>query len=269
MRIGVDAGGTLIKAAYMNESEMKYRTFATKHMDDAVAWLHREFSGAKMCITGGKAAELASRLSFHLERQDEFQATCLGAIYLMKEQNTNASDRFVLANVGTGTSIHVVNGEKFWRASGTGVGGGTFVGLSALLTGEDDFEKLVELAEKGDRSKLDLLVKDIYTMTDSQISGNLTASNFGKADSSVESGAADRVAAVLKMVAETVILLSTQACDRYETDTVVFIGSTFHNHPLMRETVKSYEKMAGKKVVFLQNGHMSGAVGAWLSLAER
>lgn len=44
------------------------------------------------------------------------------------------------------------------------VGGGTFLGLCAMLTGTDSFEKAIELAEKGDSNIVDKLVGDIYGM---------------------------------------------------------------------------------------------------------
>ena len=42
------------------------------------------------------------------------------------------------------------------------LGGGTFVGLSCLLTGCGTFEEALELAAKGDNKTVDKLVKDIY-----------------------------------------------------------------------------------------------------------
>lgn len=42
------------------------------------------------------------------------------------------------------------------------VGGGTFLGLCAMLTGTDSFEKAIELAERGDSNQVDKLVQDIY-----------------------------------------------------------------------------------------------------------
>lgn len=42
------------------------------------------------------------------------------------------------------------------------LGGGTFLGLCGLLTGCDTFEEAISLAEKGDSTKVDKLVRDIY-----------------------------------------------------------------------------------------------------------
>lgn len=42
------------------------------------------------------------------------------------------------------------------------VGGGTFLGLSCVLTGCASFEEALSMAEGGDSSKVDQLVQDIY-----------------------------------------------------------------------------------------------------------
>ncbi len=42
------------------------------------------------------------------------------------------------------------------------LGGGTFLGLCAMLTGVDSFEDAIALAERGDSHRVDKLVRDIY-----------------------------------------------------------------------------------------------------------
>ncbi len=62
--------------------------------------------------------------------------------------------------------------------SGTSVGGGTFLGLCSLLTGTQKFDEAIQLAEKGDHTKVDKLVRDIYGMdyTKLGLTGDLVAS---------------------------------------------------------------------------------------------
>jgi len=70
---------------------------------------------------------------------------------------------YIIVNIGSGVSILLVNSAKdFKRIGGTSVGGGTFVGLCSLLAGAKSFEEAISLAEKGDSTRVDKLVRDIY-----------------------------------------------------------------------------------------------------------
>ena len=64
--------------------------------------------------------------------------------FILKEEQHTITN-FILTNIGTGTSIHYVYNEQYIRAGGTGVGGGTIMGLSKLLTNIDHFEDVIPL----------------------------------------------------------------------------------------------------------------------------
>lgn len=86
-------------------------------------------------------------------------------------------------NIGSGVSMIKVSGPRqFERIGGTSLGGGTLWGLLSLLTGARSFDDMLRLAEKGDNSKVDLLVGDIYGTAYNKIGLKSThiASSFGK-----------------------------------------------------------------------------------------
>lgn len=60
------------------------------------------------------------------------------------------------------------------------MGGGTFQGLCALLNGIDSFDKSLAMAERGDSTKVDKLVRDIYGGDYEKfgLSGDLVASRW-------------------------------------------------------------------------------------------
>ena len=70
---------------------------------------------------------------------------------------------YLLVNIGTGVSMLLVESEGvFRRVGGTALGGGTFFGLTKLLTQAKTFEEAIELARHGNHMNVDLLVRDIY-----------------------------------------------------------------------------------------------------------
>lgn len=100
----------------------------------------------------------------------EFDATINGAIYLLQNEAFEL-ETYILTNVGTGTSIHYVQKDRHERIGGTGVGGGTLMGLSQLLTGLSSYNEIVSKVPLGNREKIDLKVSDIYRDSPLPISG--------------------------------------------------------------------------------------------------
>ena len=89
------------------------------------------------------------------EKAEEFIADGLGARYETK------LDRMIVVSMGTGTSIVKCDGEDIKHIGGIGIGGGTLQGLSRLLLKTDDILQVAKLAEEGDVSHINLLIKDI------------------------------------------------------------------------------------------------------------
>ena len=86
---------------------------------------------------------------------------------------------YIVVNIGSGVSIlQVESNTKLKRIGGTSVGGGTFQGLCSLLAGTDSFEEAIALAEKGDSTRVDKLVRDIYggDYTQFGLAGDVVAS---------------------------------------------------------------------------------------------
>ena len=67
----------------------------------------------------------------------------------------------IVVSMGTGTSIVKCDGEDIKHIGGIGIGGGTLQGLSRLLLKTDDILQVAKLAEEGDVSHINLLIKDI------------------------------------------------------------------------------------------------------------
>ncbi|MBT2661119.1 type II pantothenate kinase [Bacillus sp. ISL-45] len=263
--IGIDAGGTLIKIAYVERGRMHFRKQSVSEMDDAFEWLKIISSNKTIVLTGGRAGKIKKDFFPEAEIVDEFTAACEGANYLMMKEGLNIGEKSLLINIGTGTSWFKIEGEHYERVFGSGVGGGTFMGFGKLLADCSDFPSLVSLSASGERGSVDLLVKDIYHPEEPPIPGDLTASNFAKSEAVISSSSADKMASILNMVAETITLLTVQTAANHETKKVIFIGSTLAGNKPLQESLDFYCKMSGLDPFFLQNGEFSGAIGAMLN----
>lgn len=266
-KLGIDAGGTLIKAAYFDQEILYYRKFTSAQLETVVNWINQEFPGARICLTGGKATLLRSLLHQNqVSERLEFDATCQGVKYLLRKTGVEP-EAFILANVGTGTSVHFVDSASHTRLGGSGVGGGTLLGLARLLTGLVDYDEIISQARLGERSMVDLKVRDIYEGAVTPIMGDLTASNFGKINAS--SAFVDEehlLAALVGLVGETVATASILFAEKHGVSSIVYIGSTFSNNQLLQNVVSDYTRLRGLHPLFMQNGAFSGAIGALLGI---
>jgi len=137
-----------------------------------------------------------------VDKEDELACLITGCNFLLRNisdeafvYNRNGSPEYefqtadphvfpyMLVNIGSGVSIMKVESDNCYeRIGGTATGGGTFLGLGTLLTKAKSFDDLLDLAEKGDHKKADMLVKDIYGGDYKTLGmhSDLIASSFGK-----------------------------------------------------------------------------------------
>lgn len=263
-KLGIDAGGTLIKVVIEEGSGFHYKCYPIRQLNQAAAWMAVAAQGAKVYLTGGKASFIKQNYSPQAEIIPEFNAVCEGAQFLLNKSGNSLLNKYLLVNIGTGTSWYLIDGKQHKRVLGSGLGGGTFVGLGNLLAGEREFAEYVQLSGTGDRENVDLLVKDIYE-EEPPIDGNLTASNFAKAPNSNKHSEEDRLAATVNMLAENLALLSSQTAVIHDTREIVYIGSTLIGNKPLIDGLDRFTRQLGHHAHILQNGEYSGALGAILS----
>ncbi len=262
MKIGIDAGGTLIKVALLTDEGRTFKKYPAAEINQVIDMLNNEYAGEDIYLTGGKAEYIQEKLNFNATLSIEFDATFRGLSQLLKEADIDL-DRYVYLNVGTGTSFHQATRESQKRVGGSGVGGGTLIGLSYLLTGIGDFDTIIERAKDGDRDIIDLKVHHIYNGRPSPIPGDLTASNFGhiinaQKNASIE----DQLIAVIGLVAETVTAMAINLADAFKTKNMVFIGSTLLDNTVMTDIIYRYSELKNAEAYVVPDGEYSGALGA-------
>lgn len=262
MKIGIDAGGTLIKVVYDDANGRVYYKVPTTELTALIDDLNKNYPEADYYLTGGSARQFADQLKGSVTLYQEFDATFAGLQIMLKEQGLNL-DKYVYLNVGTGTSIHYAQDNVQQRIGGSGVGGGTLLGLSQLLVGINDFETVIALSKEGNRDHVDLKVKHIYGDEEPPVPGDFTASNFAYViQEKTEISDADKVQAVVGLVAETVMTIGLAASKQQNIADIVFIGSTFNNNDVMHDIIKRYGELLDARPHIIDNGEFSGALGA-------
>lgn len=271
--IGIDTGGTLTKLAYLNkQNELTLTVFPSNDMHLVKQWLEAHPQVEEIGLTGGRTEQLLDVLKTmkSIEYIVEFEATLKGVRYLLEKEG-HKIDQSIITNIGTGTSIHYMDGNIHKRVGGTGIGGGTLIGLSTIMTGISDFDDIKVHAAQGQREGIDLLVKDIYQGMDTPIDGNLTASNFGKVGitKNREFAKPDVLATTQGLVGEVITTLSIQLAEQHKAKHIVYIGSTLTDNMQLKKVIEHYTLLKKHTPIFVKDCGFSGAVGALLNIMDQ
>ena len=156
----------------------------------------------------------------------------LGGLYL------SGLSEAIIVSMGTGTAlVHAKRrkdgGTDIDYLGGTGVGGGTLLGLTKKMLGVDTVAHIEQLCEDGDLSKVDLTIKDISR--NDQFPGvnyNLTAANFGKLSDLADSS--DIALGIANMVAETIAMMAIFAARGHGVRDIVLTGNLTTIRPIRR-----------------------------------
>lgn len=270
--IGIDTGGTLTKLAYLNEQqELTLTVFPSNELDLVKEWLEQHPQVEEIGLTGGRTEQLRDVLNTmkSIEYIVEFEATLKGVRYLLEKEG-HTIEQSIITNIGTGTSIHYMDGNQHMRVGGTGIGGGTLIGLATIMTGISDFDEIKSHASLGQRGAIDLLVKDIYQGMDTPLDGNLTASNFGKVGITEQANFAqsDILATTQGLVGEVITTLSIQLAEQHNAEHIVYIGSTLSNNEQIKQVIEYYTVLKKHTPIFLSDFGFSGAIGALINIRE-
>lgn len=172
----------------------------------------------RIMVTGVGASYLqGDLLGISTIRTAEFRAIGLGGLYL------TGLPEAIVVSMGTGTAFVRASQAGVEHMIGSGVGGGTLLGLSSRMINVRDFTLFSELAEKGDLAHIDLSISDITRDEIPGLSPDTTASNFGKTDDSAthEDIALGIVNLVFQSVGTTAVLAARQSGIR----TIIFTGN--------------------------------------------
>jgi len=184
---------------------------------------------------------------------DEFSAIGHGALDL-----TGLREALVVS-MGTGTAFVRVIDENVKHLGGSGVGGGTILGLASLMFGKNDIDAILELALEGDLKNIDLSVRDILGKEVQSLPMDLTAANFGKIKSTAQE--CDVALGIINMVFETIGMLTVFALSRDTINDVVLTG-TLATFPQAKTVFSRFNEMTGINFIIPPDAIYATALGA-------
>lgn len=267
MIIGIDIGSTTTKAVAV-ESGKVVKTVKTKAFDaitSATGALGKMVSESNMDIKSVEKIIITGAGSVNIKKEifgipttkiDEITAIGLGGMYL------SGRDCVVISNIGTGTSIIEAKRDKITHLGGTGIGGGTIVGLSKELVNSTTFEHILDLAEQGDLTKVDLLIEDISDSEISFLDKKSTAANFGKMLDSAKRE--DFALGIINMVFQVIGMISVFAAKSRKTDTVLITGNGSKNM-IGRKVLTGISGLYNIQFEYPADAEFATAIGAAIS----
>ena len=270
--IGIDVGGSTTKiVGYTDDGKpvsflkveaadpqtSAYGAFGKFVSDNGLA-----LSDITRIILTGVGASLFTKDIYGIptEKVDEFLAIGLGGLELSGKKEG------LIVSMGTGTAFVRAGQNGIQHIGGSGIGGGTVVGLCGKMCGATSFKTVTELAKTGQLDKVDLNIKDISAAEIPTLPPDTTASNFGK----MEDGAtpADITLGILNMTFQTIGMLAVFACRNDSVKDVVLTG-TLAEVPFAKKVFDALYKMHGVKFTIPQNALYATATGAALSYLKK
>lgn len=184
---------------------------------------------------------------------DEFLAIGCGGLY-----QAGVEEAYVVS-MGTGTAFVRASREGIAHIGGSGVGGGTLLGLSSIMAFKTDVESILALAEDGKTENVDLLIRDIFNYDIPSLPADATASNFGKIKSTANE--ADFAIGVINMIFETIGMLAVFAARNDTIKDIVLIGN-LTTLPQARGIFEAIGAMHGTRFIIPPNAVYATAIGA-------
>jgi type II pantothenate kinase len=274
MIIGIDIGSTTTKAVSLEFGRIedepgqiikKVKTKAADVITSATGALGKMIVEndikigdiERIMITGAGASKLNTDLfGIPTEKVDEIRAIGIGGMFL------SGKDDIIIANIGTGTVIIDARPDAIFHLGGSGIGGGTILGLAKKLLSMSDFNSIMELAERGNLNQVDLLMEDIMDMNLSFLNPETTASNFGKMLDTARNE--DIAVGILNMVYQVIGMLSVFAAKIKNTDRIIVTGNGSGN-PIGKKVLQVVTGLYSVHFEYPPDAEYTTAIGAGLS----
>ena len=262
--IGIDVGGSTTKIVGYDQKEL-FSPLLVK-ANDPVSSVYGAFGRflnenklqlhdiGRIMITGVGSTFIEEKIfGIPTYKVDEFLAIGMGGLFLSK------LERAIIVSMGTGTAYVMANKDKAYHLGGTGVGGGTLLGLSSRMLNIRNFNDIIDMAKGGDLRHVDLTIADISHNNVGELTGDATASNFGKMIDRATN--ADIALGIINLVFQTIGMMAVFASRNEKVKDVVLTGN-LANVPQARKIFDELTKLFGVDFHIPDHAEFATAAGA-------
>jgi type II pantothenate kinase len=268
--IGIDIGGSTTKIIGFDNSQIFSPLLV--RATDPIASVYGAFGKflstnglelsdiEQIMVTGVGSSYITAKLyGIATGKVDEFRAIGMGGLFLSRLTNA------IIVSMGTGTAFIKADQNGVRHIGGTGVGGGTLLGLSNRMLNVRDFNDLIETAQDGSLAHIDLTISDISHDPVVGLSPETTASNFGKLSDLATK--ADVALGIINLVFQTIGMIAVFATKIDQTKDVVLTGN-LTNVPQSKEVFTQLSQLYDINFVTPPNAEFATAAGAAISYVQ-
>jgi len=215
-------------------------------------------SVGQIAITGGQHKNLPGAIGqTKITHVDEMTAIGLGGLAL------GGATRGLVVSAGTGTAMVAARETEAHHVTGSAVGGGTMLGLGALLLKTTDPHEIDALALAGDRNGVDLSIAEAIGGKIAGLPPTATASNFGRVGRNprTKPSRQDLAAAIITLVAQTISVIAINAARAESLPNIVFVGHMM-DMASMRKACLAVANLYRVKFTIAKTPGLATAMGA-------
>ena len=219
----------------------------------------------RIAVTGGRHKVLPASLgACTVVPVPEVTAIGRGGQALASPGTAAADTSVLVVSAGSGTAVVSARGTSYAHVTGTGVGGGTLLGLGRLLLGTTDAAVIDGMAMRGDANGADLAMRDVVSGPIGTLPAEATAVNFGRLARQVDHASPDDLAAALvTLVGQVIAITAINAARAERLERVVVIGH-MTDMPSFRRVLEQVGAYYGMHLILPAGGGYGTALGALL-----
>ena len=220
---------------------------------------------ATLAVTGGRHRSLPPRLAeTAIVGVPEVSAIGRGGQALSTTGGDDLQTPTLVVSTGSGTAVVSARGTTYAHVTGTGVGGGTLLGLSRLLLHTTDVAAIDDMALRGDANGADLALRDVVSGPIGTLPPDATAVNFGRlARQTTAAAPEDLAAALVTLVGQVIAITAINAARAERIERIVVIGH-MADMPSFRRVIHLVGEYYGTALILPEHAGYGTALGALL-----